>query len=238
VIDVCTFKWGDRFTVAHVNALYDAVRRNYTKPFRFSVVTDDFTGIHKNIRVVPLWDDFADVVNPQGPHKPSCYRRLKLFSPEARQLIGERIVCLDLDVVVCDNLEPLWNRPEPVIFYKGQWGVHLKSKQPYCGAMFMLTAGSRTQVWGSFNPLVSPAQAFAAGYRGSDQGWFGYCLGDCEPVWSEVDGVYCFRKITGLPDNARMVFFNGKTKPWDVPHVDWVKRHYTPRHEGPLPERP
>jgi hypothetical protein len=235
MLDVVTFKWKPKFTAVNVNALFQMVCRHYHQPFRFSVVTDDARGIDQGIRIIPLWDDHATVSSPYGARHPACYRRLKLFAPEARELIGERIVCLDLDVVITASLDDLWDRPEDAVFYKGQWGriSAPQSCNPYNGSMFMLTAGARPQVWQLFDPACSPRVAFRAGYGGSDQAWLAYVLGKYEAVWTREDGVYSFRNDIApngykLPYNARMVMFHGKRNPWDADlrHVEWIRKHY------------
>lgn len=241
MIDVVTFKWKassdyrTQFTAEHVNTLYRMVKQNYRHPFRFSVITDDAEGIHLDIRIIPLWDDFAKVPSPFGGRHPACYRRLKLFSPEAKDLIGERIVCLDLDVVVTGDLAPLWNRSEDVVFFAGQWGPvgrPIKS-QPYNGSMFLLKAGSRPQVWKRFVPHRTPKETRRAGYGGSDQGWYGLILGHNEATWGKKDGVYSYRNDIAtnnnrLPSDARIVLFHGGKDPWDerCRTIKWVETYY------------
>jgi hypothetical protein len=241
MLDVVTFKWKAKegyrteFTADHVNTLYRMVLKHYQKPFRFSVITDDAEGISFDIRIIPMWDDFATVASPFGARHPACYRRLKLFAPEARDLIGERIVCLDLDVVVTGDLGPIWNRSEDVVFFTGQWGRLGKPsrKQFYNGSMFMLKAGSRPQVWEQFNPRLSPRTTRVNGLGGSDQAWYALILGPNEARWGKKDGVYSFRNDIAtnnnrLPGDARIVLFHGRRDPWDHEccRIDWVKKHY------------
>ena len=54
-------------------------------------------GIDGDVRVVPIWNDFAHL---RGPNGVNCYRRLRAFSAEAADLIGPRFVSLDLDCVI------------------------------------------------------------------------------------------------------------------------------------------
>lgn len=234
MITVVTFKWRPRpgyrskFTAEHVNILASMVRRHYSKPHRFICVTDDAEGIDEGIGIVPLWDDCADLQSPHGGNNPSCYRRLKLYSAEAEQMFGPRIVSLDLDCVITGDLEPLWDRPEEFVV----WG-QTNPANPYNGSMQLLTAGSRRKVWEDFDPLRSPRKALSAGYFGSDQAWLCYCLGPNEARWTQADGVYSYRldckpKGGALPSNARIVFFHGQIDP-DHPEaqrLEWVSREY------------
>lgn len=232
-LSICTFKWrtpGYRsvFTARHVNILARMVGRNYRAPHQVVCITDDPAGLDPAIRVIPLWDDHATLRNPMGGRNPSCYRRLKLFSAEARDLVGERFVCIDLDVVITGDLRPLYDRTEDFVI----WGdTHPRTF--YNGSMWMMTAGARRQVWDDFDPVRSPMTSKAAGHFGSDQGWISHRLGPKEATWGRADGVYSFRVHIApnggaLPDNARVVVFHGKIDPWhrDAQRHAWVRENW------------
>lgn len=235
MLRVICWKWRPKkgyrseFSADTVNVLRNMVARHYNKPHEFVCITDDATGIDPKIRIIPLWNDYAEVSNPFGNLQPSCYRRLKAFSKEASQLIGERFVSLDLDSVIVRDMAPVWDRPEDFVI----WG-DTSPRTPYNGSMFLLKAASRTRVWETFDPTISPRASRAAGYFGSDQAWIGKALGPNERKWSTKDGVYSFRNhiLPGggtLPPGARVVFFHGKYDPWhkDIQHkYPWVAQHY------------
>lgn len=234
MLDIVCFRWkpapGYRssFGPETVNVLRSMVERNYQKPHRFTCVTDEPAGTDQRVRVIPLWKDHADVANPMGRSNPSCYRRLKLFSAEASELIGPRIVALDLDVVLTGDVSPLWDRPEDIVL----WGdTHPKTY--YNGGMFVLTAGSRRKVWEQFDPVKSPLRTKATGAFGSDQAWISYILGPGEAKWTCADGVYSYRnhiKPRGsvLPLGARVVLFHGRIDPWghEANRLSWVRENY------------
>ena len=235
MLTIVCFKWkpssGYRsyFNADAVNTLARMVDRHYKHPHRVVCVTDDPEGIERHIGIVPMWNDLANVPNPHGSHQPSCYRRLKAFSVEARKWFGERFVAVDLDCVIVGDMAPLWNRTEEFII----WGSGTDRRVWCNGSMWMMTAGSRRQVWETFNPRTSPGQAKRSGFFGSDQGWIAHCLGRKEAMWTKADGVYSFRvhmKEGRLPppDNARIVFFHGKTDPWSprAQALPWVQAHY------------
>ncbi len=235
MLKVICWKWKPRqgyrshFYPGTVNTLRSMVRRHYTGEHEFICITDDATGIDPDIRIIPLWNDHANILNPFGAHQPNCYRRLKAFSKEAAEFIGERFVSLDLDTVILKDVAPLWDRKEEFVI----WGDTSK-KTPYNGSMFLLKAGSRTRVWETFHPVVSPRASRLAGYFGSDQGWIGKALGPHEKKWSVADGVYSFRNHilpSGKPPppDARIVFFHGKFDPWQTETQlkhPWIKEHY------------
>jgi hypothetical protein len=233
MLSVVCWKWKPKagyrsaFGPETVNTLRAMVARHYAKPHRFICVTDDPAGIGSDVEIVPLWDDYASVPNPYGARQPSCYRRLKAFSSEAKFLFGDRFVSLDLDCVVTGDLVPLWDREEEFVI----WG-DTSPRTPYNGSMFLLKAGSRRAVWEDFDPHTSPARSKALGYFGSDQAWIGARLGPHEAKWSKADSVYSYRldikRLGGLPDDARIVMFHGAVDPWsaEAQRLAWVREYY------------
>jgi len=232
---VVTWKWksapGYRSTFGPetVNTLKRMVKRHYAHPHRFVCVTDDAAGIDADVEIVPDAKDFASLPSPTGGHNPSCYRRLRMYAPEAGRVFGsERFVSLDLDIVMTGDLDPVWNRPEDFVI----WG-DTNPRTFYNGSMVLLSAGARRQVWETFDPIASPKAARAAGHHGSDQGWISHCLGPNEAKWSKTDGVYSFhnhlQKVKTLPNDARVVVFHGHKDPWTSrvqQAYPWVRKYY------------
>lgn len=229
------FKWAppldyrSQFGPESVRALQRMIATHYPLPHRFVCITDDVAGLD-GIETMALWSDYAQVPNPSGTRNPSCYRRLKVFSAEARDWFGDRLVCMDLDTVIVGDLRPLFDRPEDFVI----WGqTDFPKTQWYNGSLWMLRTGTRTKVWTEFDPKTSPQLAHRAGKRGSDQGWFSYILGPKEATWSMKDGVYSYRvhiRPNGgvLPENARFIAFHGHRDPWghDAQQHDWVRTHW------------
>lgn len=244
VLDFVCWKWKplrkyrSTYDGATVNVLRNMVARHYKKPHRFSCITDDATGIDPDIRVIPMQGTkLAAVPNPSNPNNPSCYRKLWEFSPEAKDVIGERFVSMDLDTVITDEITGVFDRPEDFVIWGGQalGPGRLGTYNWVNGSLRLLRAGTRTKVWTEFKPGISPYAAHKAGCRGSDQGWIAYCLGkENITTFGMDDGVHSFRnhivpnKGRLLP-NTRIVCFHGKHDPW---HADvqvaypWVKEHY------------
>jgi hypothetical protein len=239
-ITVVCWKWRSapgyrsKFEAVHVNTFARMIRRNYDGPMEIVCVTDDHRGIREVDRVVPLWSDFADIPSPhdrgRAPINPSCYRRLKMFSAEARETLGERIMSLDLDMVATGDLTPLFTRPEPIVL----WG-DTNPTTFYNGGMILHTAGARTQLWEEFkrDPQAAILRAQRARQFGSDQGWIGACLGPKEAKFSAEDGVFSYRNhlkpaLGRLPAGARIVFFHGQHDPWgpEAQRLPWVREHW------------
>jgi len=212
-----------------VYALRDMIRRHYDRPHRFVCVTDEPEAL-RGVETIPLWTDCANIPSPIGHSYPSCYRRLKVFAPDAGDLFGPRLVSIDLDMVIVKDIAPLFDRPDDFVI----WGESdFPKTTPYCGSLWMLKTGSRPQVWTEFDRKSSPKRAWQAGCRGSDQGWISFILGPNEATWTRADGVYSYRKHLApagnrLPDDARVVVFHGKTDPWShkARQIPWIAQHY------------
>lgn len=236
MLTVVAFKWKPQgghyrssFGADQVIVLRNMVQRNYKKPHRFVCITDDASGLAgEGVETIPLWSDYAEIPSPHGGGNPSCYRRLKLFDPAIKGMLGERFIALDLDTVIVGDVAPIFDRTEPFVM----WG-ETDPRSWYNGSMMLMTAGSRAKVWTDFNPNTSPRQALKAGRFGSDQGWISHVLGKGEATWGRKDGVYSYRVHLApvgndLPDDARIVFFHGKHDPWahSCQQIPWVKAHW------------
>jgi hypothetical protein len=216
------------FAPSTVYALREMVARHLTTPHRFCCVTDQPKEL-PGIDTIPMWEFGAALPSPFGRHNPSCYRRLRVFAPDAGKLFGERLVSIDLDTVIVDDITPLFDGDEEFKI----WGCADQKSQWYNGSLFMLRTGMRPQVWTEFDPDLTPEQSKRAGCFGSDQGAIRYILGSKEAVWNVEDGVYSYRKHVApagnvLPVNARLVAFHGKHDPWHYAcqNVPWIRQHY------------
>lgn len=156
-----------------------------------------------------------------------CFRRLKAFAPEMRELIGPRFAWMDLDMAVVGDLTPLFDRPEPAVF----WAGSAMRRTRVNGSMVLMTAGSMAHVWQLFEGRPTIQAARETGARGTDQCIMSYLLPPRIATWDALDGVlhydlHCTRR---LPANARVVFFPGINKPTQ-PNVrkraPWVRGHW------------
>lgn len=237
MLSIVTWKWTpqhgyrSRYSGDQVNTLRRMVARCYPKPHRFICVTDDPKGIADDVEIVPLWDDYRTMISKHGVRNPSCYRRLKAFSVEAREWFGDRFLSIDLDMVLVGDVSPIFDRPEDFIIWSNST---MDKRTHYNGSLWMMNAGARRQVWDEFDPKVSPQAAWKAGCFGSDQAWISYRLGPGEATWTPKDGVYSYRvhiarQMRGkLPPDARIVAFHGHVDPWShqAQQLEWVRAHY------------
>lgn len=212
---IVTMKWrtpGYRMTFEgwHVNTMRNMFREYCALPHEFVCITDDPSGIDDDIRTIPIWDDHAALQNPMGARWPSCYRRLRLFAPEMRELIGGRFLMIDLDAVILADITDLVARTEDLVLWKSP-----HPPRYYSGAMLMMDPGCRAQVWDTFDPGAVRDVYEKTGFRGSDQAWVSHVLGPNEATWGKADGVRFFSHLeTDPPKEARVLFTTSLGPPW------------------------
>lgn len=225
--------WRAGYQPMHVNMLERMLQEHLKIPHRFVCITDNPEGIRGE--TMEIWD-YPQVETIKG--KPNCYRRLRLFSDEAKEMFGPRVLSIDLDVLILSDITDLITDDDFKIV-KGR-------AAPYNGSMWLHTTGTKTYLWDEFDPATSPAAArtlkneVGKPYYGSDQAWMSYREPNA-PTWSEEDGVYQYSSLTFLeppPENARIVFFAGSHKPWDSrlkfackPLFDLYRKNYEREHE-------
>ena len=99
-VNVLCLKWGNRYPACYVNRLYQGVKRNLSRPFRFVCVTDSTEGLLPEIETVP----FPENPDVQGRGWPNIFIKLVLFRKGFANLSGPTLF-LDVDVLVCGSLD-------------------------------------------------------------------------------------------------------------------------------------
>lgn len=228
---VCWIWHGPRmYEPKHANVLRRMLGRHLKVPFRFICITDTTDGFDPEVEVMPIPAASAAVGHLRTPEAnqqmPSCYRRLWMFSDEAR-VLGERVLLLDVDLVALNDITPLIERDEDFVGWRPRkaWG----NADRVAGGMYLLRTGTHPEVWTDFDKQ-GIAEAKAEGFRGSDQAWLSYKLGKSAALWSNDDGLYALSDLISLgnypPNDARIVQFAGPRKPWHARDVSWVAKHY------------
>lgn len=218
----------------HVNILYRSIKRNYNKPFEFFCVTDDPEGLSPEIKVVKLWDKFKELGG--------CYRRLWMFSEEAR-IFGDRFIMMDIDCVIAGDLTPLFEMKEDFVINEYLIERYrYASHQWYNGGLIMMNRGCRKVVWDEFNnntdkilsEIEKRKKQALSPYKcelvGSDQAVISHILGKGEKVFNEACGVYDYMLLSDrnkLPDNAKIVLFPGNRDPYNrIGLHSWIKDNW------------
>jgi hypothetical protein len=236
MISFVVWKWAQPgssrvFLSEHVNVLRAMIQRHYRGSWRMVCVTDDPEGLDPRIHVVPMPVKFEELQNPHGPRFPNCYRRLWNFSREAKDILGERIFSIDIDVIISGDLTPLVERDEPFVGWHDRRRFGMGNK--IAGGVYLLQAGAHPQVWEEFDPATSPKIALDAGYSGSDQGWMSYKLFPPKAFWEEKDGLVKIKwmgPVTKPPPHIRIISTGGHVPPWDPVEQErypWIKDFWT-----------
>lgn len=208
------------YTEKHVNTLKSMLDRHLRIPFRLVCMTDDPTGIE--CETLPIPTRYAELGG--------CYRRLWIFSEEARSLLGDRIASIDLDCVIVGDCTEIFSRPEEFIVNSYNPLKVGENDQFYNGALMLFDAGSRRQLWDDFCPERTPDLLRKHSKRkvciGSDQAWIRICLGKEEARFSNDDGVFEARQVGKLlPKKAKIIFFAGRRDP-SLDKRHWVRLHW------------
>lgn len=217
MITVLTWLWSQpegrtQYTKEHVWIWADMVSRNLAMSHRLACVTTE-TDLPPNVERIEPPGEFEDVQPKWGPRKPNCFRRLVMFRRDAAKTFGKRFVSMDLDCVVGGQLDPLFDRPEDLVLFRGT-----SPSRPYNGSLMLIKAGCRPKVYGDFDQAGADASGEA--FHGSDQAWLAHKLGWGEKTWSERDGVFHYGPVwVQNPRRSRLLFFPGKLKPWTLAQI-------------------
>lgn len=208
------------FKPEHVVQLARRVREVLPVPHRFVCICDEVPTESNGvtwIRTPAAALEMSRLRSPEGNRFPSCYRRLWAQSEEAAQVLSERVLLIDIDLIPVRDWSPIVNRPEPFVGWRPyrDWGRQTRIG----GGIYLFTPGANTRVWTDFytRPQAAIAEARQAGLRGSDQAWLSYKLAGKVPVYGRDAGIYSIRDLGSshdLPADARLVQFNGPIKPW------------------------
>lgn len=206
------------FTAIHVNIWAAMIRRHCTLDIELACVTDMPEGIDRAIRIIKPPGEWEGLQTTRWKgNRPSCYRRISMFRPDAARIFGRRFVCMDLDVVIGGNIDAVLSRKEDVVLLGPS---KAGSRWVYNGSLLKLKAGARPQVYTDFTP--EKAEEASKFFVGSDQAWLAFALGREEATWGADDGVVRW----GNCSEGSMMFFPGNVKPWDVINDSWVAEHY------------
>ena len=205
---VCTFAWGTKYGAKHEARLLGGVNRHMRGPHDFILFRMDA-------------DPLVEV--------PGCFARLRLFDPAWCAVNGfgpgDRVLVLDLDLIVTGALAPLFDGDAP---FRILQGVNASNPCPYNGSVWRLDIGYRPDVWTDFS-LEAAARAPHDKFP-DDQGWLAHKL-PAAAAFGPQTGVYAYQKPgwprgDALPRNARIVAFPGWRDPVGFQHLDWVKANW------------
>jgi hypothetical protein len=236
-------KWSDghakgfRYGPHHVRQLKDAVKRNLTVPHEFVCITDQPHAFDADKDIRPVVMDKATHVSGKE------WAKWMTFHPDGPALFGgDRLLQLDLDGIICGNIDALVQRDESLVVWRNPCRVPwdrpetFQARALYNGSIILHTLGAAADLWHFF--IDNKANVLT--HMRDTQALMSIALGFDVPYWDAQDGIYRLARsdtptsglIGGepLPDNARIVFFPGSEhKPW-LPRVrkvfPWIADHW------------
>lgn len=244
MLSVVTWKWsapapangrpgdrlGTRYTAEHVNRLAAMVGRHLPEPHQFVCIADDARGLAGGIRYMPGWSG--------DDHLYRHTRRLRTFSAEMAELLGPRILMLDLDTVILGDLTPLVEVTAPLALWRCP-SLRTASGLVYNPSVALFDAGYLDPMWRAFatDPDGTVARARKNGWRNSDQAVINDWITEhALPVhaWTDADGLYSFRDAARhwpcAPPDARLVgFYDPRYDPSMTElHAEhpWIAEHW------------
>lgn len=207
---ISTWFWGKKYSGDYVDKLAFGVRTRLHEAHRFRV----FSPLEEDVHLT---------------ERPGCFVRLRMFDPQWQASVGlqpgDRLVCLDLDMVVTGSLDNLFNRPEPFVILQH---ANVSNPCPFNGSVMMLRAGAHPEVWTNFS--LEKASAVPYHEFPDDQGWLWHMLPNAAGWKCGIDsGIYAFKKKGWpvndyrLPSNARLVAFFGNRDPAQYTRLPWLR---------------
>ncbi len=235
-LNIVCYRWGTRYGVDYVNKLSRMVKRHLSHPHTFHCITDDATGLDKEIICHLL---------PSG-HFKANWNKLMTFEENFLGLKGQFVVCLDVDLVIIDSIDFLCDEPEKDFMIARNW---TDSAIRGNSSVYRLKVGSHSDVWNLFKSDVEKnIEEFHGKNRSfGDQQWMNHAIADYQyfPEGKIVSfkrhcgaKSWCIKlpligEITGAswgeatpPPKAAIVLFHGDPLPPDVAqsrHGRWRK---------------
>lgn len=232
MLRIVTFWWGDKWGPEYARRLLAGVKRNLKQPFEFIVATDGTLTEKAAALHLGPGSTVTRILDPDLTQLRGCFARMRLFDAGWQRELsferGDKIVCLDLDIVVTGALDRLFRGNHE---FRIMQGYNATNPCPFNGSMWMFRVGERHDVWTDFSlenysKRNLPYHAFP-----DDQGWLHHKFPDAA-AFTVSDGVYAFKKLGWgaagrrvLPIGARVVAFPGRD-PAKYPQCDWIVKNW------------
>jgi hypothetical protein len=247
-LPIVTFKWSGHihYEAEDVRIWANQVSRFTHEPHELVVITDEPRELSaelsravpftvNDVRILPMWRD-------QYEHGRD-WHRLKLFAEEMADVIGPRFVVMDLDTLICGQIDPLFANDAPFMAWRDP------NRDQYCTSLMIMDAGAFPHVWKDFDRNAALRLRQAGLFGGYDQAWLSYILPG-QPRWTRDHGVLSFRQdilqglsltegvktlggshwaARGPSEGVKIINFHGRYKPRDADvqaAFPWIKEFY------------
>lgn len=235
---VICMKWGRKYGPEYVNRLYAMVRRHLRGDFSFVCLTDDATGIRREVRCLPIPAlDLPPGIPERG------WNKLATFSADLHGLRGTALF-LDVDVVVVGALDDFFTQP-------GEFLIIHDYKRPRRitgnSSVYRFELGAHPDVLEYFRAHVQEVrqrfrneQAYLSDFLHA-QGKLAYWPAHWCPSFkyhSIPRWPLNYWQAPGVPPGARIVIFHGECNPPDalagrrnrrfrhIQPATWVAEHW------------
>ena len=140
-------KWGNKYISEYVNVLKSMIARHTTVPYEFHCMTENKTGLHNDVNVIPL---------PKGDHIKTWWSKLAMFQNDIG--IKGTILYLDLDVIVFRNIDELFKyNPGKFMIIRDFNRCRVKDWKQSNSSIMRWDTGTMNYLWNDFNS--NPSQA-------------------------------------------------------------------------------
>ena len=233
-VNIVCMKWGDKYGPEYVNILYGMVNRNITLPFRFICLTEKPEGIRSEVDIKPL--PYFEEPGPEYLRYCLAWRKIAVFDEKFYDIEG-KILFLDLDVVIIDNIDCFFGFSEKLSIIEN-WSQ--KGRLIGQASAFCFEKGKYSHLLEKYRQepeLVlknETEQVYIT--RELGLGNFDYFPDE----WCKSFKFHCmpggflnsFVTPTKIPKNVKIIVFHGHPNPDEAisgvwgGHVPWFKKFY------------
>ena len=249
---VICVKWGEKYSAEYVNNLQRMVARNLTYPHRFVCLTDDDSGLSREVETLKL----------PRPDLEFCWSKLNVFAKDLDNLRGTALF-LDLDVIVVDELDCLFEyASEETFIGPREWAPSSPDAMEYHGSLFRFRIGElgwileeflqrrsskrleEVRKWDEYlkaDAKVTYKDSKTGDEFRSDQVWMSRMVAETgrAPVFPrEWSTSYKYHCQQGIPSEAKVIVFHGYPKPheledarllqyWNGTNPDWLREAFS-----------
>lgn len=231
MVNVVCVNWGTKYPKEYTERLYNMVKRNTTKDFRFFVLTDQY------VYRYPI-----ETVEINAGYK-GWWNKLQMFDPDI--LPAGEYLYFDLDVVIVDNIDCFFEAPSFGIirdFIRPEKGI-LPGKE-FNSSVMRFNNHDFKGIWDYYRQNSKTWHAYQKqvnffGDQNVISSYLNHYPEVCNPfpdewLWSYKKGVDRGKhagdrsKMFGaeIPDGGKICVFHGEPNPTQVMDIDWVKEHY------------
>ena len=169
VTNILCVRFGKKYSIEYVERLRNMISRNITVPYKLYCLTDDPTPIK----------DIELIIQPSSGYVRGWWHKVHMF--DSKLPIKGRILYMDLDVVICGNIDKLTQ-----IYNNDFMGIRDFNRKFHPGWNYLNSSvmswihGTQRHIYELFKQNVSAAQRMHG-----DQDWTWKCAKDRIKFWPE-----------------------------------------------------